>query len=538
MAYLRSALLLLCAATQVTAQSGPCSDADNAIWNDVRDCGSPNREGGPCSNEQMGALVSSLDPNCFQCIQDNDSGDPDPESGGAPDITPCLAVGEQDWSGSCSDDDNAIFNNIRDCQENGGPQVGCTEEEWNSWTGTVSGASSTGIDPNCFQCISANNQEITPCLGGGSSSSSGSDSTSDTSDDGAQSGPCSDADNAIWNDVRDCGSPNREGGPCSNEQMGALVSSLDPNCFQCIQDNDSGDPDPESGGAPDITPCLGSGGGSGGGQSCTLEDARQEFCPHFEFDEDGNLCPYGYWEDPDTLCPGQTHQRMNSIGEGCPDDKSEACQTCFQEGYEARGMDSWISVTAQCLAPVVPAGEDLCPAGTELAADVLTPVVGECRHNCHSPDAWEDATHPCYAAHQSGTVDWNNNTCGVGECDFHTTEDACVANDGHWQIDHLMNGVVTCGQVEGWLALEEFRNSNKHEAALALGMSVEDADNWFSSNSFFMRMEALARGGETCCPPLDLASMLGCNPDEAQAFVRSPCHTSHPRSLSSLERNH
>ena len=135
-------------------------------------------------------------------------------------------------------------------------------------------------------------------------------------------------------------------------------------------------------------------------------------------------------------------------------------------------------------------------------------------------------------------MDWNDNTCGIGECHFHTTEDACVANDGHWQIDWLMNGVVTCGQVEGWLALREFDDANRREAAIALGMSDEDANNWFGpQNSFYQRMEALARGGETCCPPMDLASMLGCTAEEAQGFVRSPCHTSHPRSLSSLERS-
>eukprot|EP01052_Picozoa_sp_SAG31_P040956 SAG31_NODE_6074_length_2181_cov_1.853987_1_plen_141_part_01 len=116
---------------------------------------------------------------------------------------------------------------------------------------------------------------------------------------------------------------------------------------------------------------------------CTLEDAEAEFCPHFEFDGDGNLCPYGYWQDPDTLCPNATHVRS----EGCPEGAgihAGLCEVCvfdFLGALESSGGDpnsnaAWNAAMAQCLAPAVPAGADLCPAGTELAADVLTPVVG------------------------------------------------------------------------------------------------------------------------------------------------------------------
>eukprot|EP01052_Picozoa_sp_SAG31_P029172 SAG31_NODE_2879_length_4960_cov_13.684839_5_plen_297_part_00 len=65
--------------------SGSCSDDDNAIWNSFIEC----EEGVvDCTREEFDALISSLDPNCFQCIIQQPRGD------GPPPIGPCLAVGE------------------------------------------------------------------------------------------------------------------------------------------------------------------------------------------------------------------------------------------------------------------------------------------------------------------------------------------------------------------------------------------------------------------------------------------------------------
>eukprot|EP01052_Picozoa_sp_SAG31_P008969 SAG31_NODE_461_length_15359_cov_8.989253_8_plen_117_part_00 len=65
--------------------SGSCSDDDNAIYNNINDCETGVVE---CTDDQFNALIGSFDPNCFQCLIQQDSG-----QGGPPDITPCLGAG-------------------------------------------------------------------------------------------------------------------------------------------------------------------------------------------------------------------------------------------------------------------------------------------------------------------------------------------------------------------------------------------------------------------------------------------------------------
>ena len=110
---------------------------------------------------------------------------------------------------------------------------------------------------------------------------------------------------------------------------------------------------------------------------------------------------------------------------------SLAC-VCLAVSSMADGDD----FTLLCLAPATPSAS-FCPDGTTLSPDATTPEIGECRHECTSDDAW-NPEHVCYPMVSTGQDFWGNNTCGIGDCDSHTTRSACEGGEGHWwQTDEL-----------------------------------------------------------------------------------------------------
>ena len=109
------------------------------------------------------------------------------------------------------------------------------------------------------------------------------------------------------------------------------------------------------------------------------------------------------------------------------------------EGDERRDLFS-------CLAAAVPEVA-FCPNGTTFSPDATIPEIGVCRHECTSNDAW-NPEHVCYPMVSTGTFDWGNNTCGIGDCDSHTTRSACEGGEGHWwQTDELSE--QPCSNIQG-----------------------------------------------------------------------------------------
>ena len=126
-------------------------------------------------------------------------------------------------------------------------------------------------------------------------------------------GSCSAEDSATFDSVIDCEEGVVE---CTEEQVDALVHSFDAACMQCLMAHNG--PDDH----PDITPCLTNATEEGGNWTgdaedpsavdgeCDLGDAQSMFCPHFDLDESGALCPEDWWQVSAvassidaTLCP-------------------------------------------------------------------------------------------------------------------------------------------------------------------------------------------------------------------------------------------
>ena len=162
------------------------------------------------------------------------------------------------------------------------------------------------------------------------------------------------------------------------------------------------------------------------------------------------------------------------------------CMGCLQSAEDAM---------MQCMAPAAPAAASFCPAGNPLDSAATIRDFGECVHACMAPDAWQ-LSHACFPMVSSGTFDYNNNTCGIGNCDTHTTEAACTAGDGHWQADDMSGS--NCGDAQGMLNYYAYLDEN-----MAMMMS-----------SIFM-----ARIGEDCCAGFTLAGHAVCSYADQETFM-------------------
>ena len=146
----------------------------------------------------------------------------------------------------------------------------------------------------------------------------------------------------------------------------------------------------------------------------------------------------------------------------------------------------------------------LCPNGTTFSPDATTPEIGECRHACHAPDAW-DPEHVCYSMVSTGTFDYSNNTCGIGDCDSHTTRSACEGGEGHWEIDQMVSEQL-CSSVQATTS------------RLTYAMPVF---------GYAIAMRAVSKVGETCCDGFDAEAFrasMQCTSDDAPIFVRPKMH--------------
>ena len=159
------------------------------------------------------------------------------------------------------------------------------------------------------------------------------------------------------------------------------------------------------------------------------------------------------------------------------------------EGDERRDLFS-------CLAAAVPEVA-FCPNGTTFSPDATIPEIGVCRHECTSNDAW-NPEHVCYPMVSTGTFDWGNNTCGIGDCDSHTTQSACEAGEGHWQIDDDF-GEQNCSHIQ---------------ALISYNASVEP------DSAVMYAAQALGMVGEFCCDGFDAEAFMQCTSDDAPIFVR------------------
>ena len=196
-------------------------------------------------------------------------------------------------------------------------------------------------------------------------------------------------------------------------------------------------------------------------------------------------------------CGGESGGCCNSNrARSCTDDPSEECMMCMQS-REDDGDE------VACLAPAVPEVA-ICPEGTTLDADATTGSIGECVHECHDHSTWSQVdNHICFALTQDSSFDWSNNTCGVGNCDTHTTPDACAASDGYWSIDEMISE-QTCPAIQGmvsWVSYASGREGGRNMA----GMTA---------------VQALGMAGETCCSGFDAETFLQCSTDDMPYFVR------------------
>ena len=166
----------------------------------------------------------------------------------------------------------------------------------------------------------------------------------------------------------------------------------------------------------------------------------------------------------------------------------------------AAGDDEWGGrhLGSTCITSAAPEVA-LCPDGTTFSPDATTPEIGRCRHACRAPDAW-DPDHVCYTMVSTGTFDWGNNTCGIGECDSHTTRSACEAGEGHWQNDDNLWGEKACSDVQ----------------VLTSYFAYVDAAT--------MAAQALGMVGEFCCDGFDAEAFMQCTSDDAPIFVRPKMH--------------
>ena len=151
--------------------------------------------------------------------------------------------------------------------------------------------------------------------------------------------------------------------------------------------------------------------------------------------------------------------------------------------------------TLLCLAPATPSAPSFCPDGTTFSPDVTTPEIGECRHACTSNDAW-NPEHVCYPMVSTNTFDWGNNTCGIGDCDSHTTRSACEGGEGHWQNDDHF-GEQPCSDVQARTSYYAYVHPD-----------------------YFMVAQAAVQVGETCCDGFDAEAFMQCTSDDTPIFVR------------------
>ena len=146
--------------------------------------------------------------------------------------------------------------------------------------------------------------------------------------------------------------------------------------------------------------------------------------------------------------------------------------------------------SAVCLGTAAPTAP-FCPAANPFDSAATVGDHGDCVHACQAPDAWSES-HVCYPLVSAGTFDNSNNTCGIGNCDRHTTEVACTAGDGHWQLATPLSG-GSC--------------SNVQFAANYFTVDVA-ADN---GPVGVVISHMLVEFGEDCCPGFNLAGYAVCS---------------------------
>ena len=129
------------------------------------------------------------------------------------------------------------------------------------------------------------------------------------------------------------------------------------------------------------------------------------------------------------------------------------CLAGTANGRDLAGTASQAGALA-CFAPATPLAA-FCPTGTTFVPDAVTPVIGECRHLCRADDA-RDEDHVCGNVLQSGEsndeIYSDNAQCGIGNCDRHTTQEACEAGEnipggrGSWEVGRYSE--QTCSDVQ------------------------------------------------------------------------------------------
>ena len=146
----------------------------------------------------------------------------------------------------------------------------------------------------------------------------------------------------------------------------------------------------------------------------------------------------------------------------------------FQHGT---GDDDFIIL---CLAPATPF-VPFCRDGTTLFPDATTPEIGRCYHQCTGVGSTiVDPEHFCYqmVSTGSGWDDvWVNNTCGIGDCDSHTTRSACEGGEGNWFPNDELNE-QPCSNIQarnGYKAYSCQQYTNCQYNTDTFGSAVQDA---------------------------------------------------------------
>ena len=102
----------------------------------------------------------------------------------------------------------------------------------------------------------------------------------------------------------------------------------------------------------------------------------------------------------------------------------------------------------------------------------------------------------------TGTFDWGNNTCGIGECDSHTTRSACEAGEGHWHNNDNFGGMA-CSDDQ--LLTSFYAHVHPVDGAV-------------------MAARTLGMVGEFCCDGFDAEAFMQCTSDDAPIHVRPKMH--------------
>eukprot|EP01051_Picozoa_sp_SAG22_P012979 SAG22_NODE_1403_length_4492_cov_13.784430_3_plen_776_part_01 len=274
----------------------------------------------------------------------------------------------------------------------------------------------------------------------------------------------------------------------------AAIAALAPGCLACLMDSDG-----------DMSSCLSEEAlADMAGMTCTIEDAECMAAPRVD------VCVWPEWrgENTDSVVCEQTSEGWGGCDnqdQGCHYDQEPTCDfrptgdcaSCMVAAGKGGGMATIMS----CMVPVIPVAA-FCPEGNTLAPDAITPVIGECKHECQSHDAWQP-DHVCYELVSNARYDWSNNTCGIGDCDRHNTPEACEADNGYWRHDEMFSE-QPCSTIQGLMSWMSFH--------------AETSDQGSPGASFFA-MQALAMVGETCCSGYDPEAFMGCTSDDVPVFT-------------------